>query len=319
MEAELQKVGITDYTFVNAIDGNDLQADVILAHQEKIIQHYHLPLIKNHPHLGLRTMYALSPKLRDYLNTHEVHCYQLTKYELACSLSHLKCYELLLASGAEAGLILEDDVTLSTDLPKVINHIDHFSPHWQVAYAVNRKSLSMMTNIYTCKKVCKGYTMGQASAPLFYNLAYFISRKGANYWRHTRNVLGGSYPSVEAFCADLPTKTDSLPLFLLMHAPADEWLWNDRFNRYLYNYHIIQPGLVSWAPVDRLPSTIRTAVHKNPKLIAPSFWSKQVIVRTIRHLYHMLLRRVRAHDFQKRFNRCIAMIVPFTAASKRQW
>ena len=35
MEAELQKVGITDYTFVNAIDGNDLQAEVSLSPSRK--------------------------------------------------------------------------------------------------------------------------------------------------------------------------------------------------------------------------------------------------------------------------------------------
>ena len=46
MEAELQKVGIRDYTFVSAIDGNDLKSEVILAHQEKIIQHYQLTLKK---------------------------------------------------------------------------------------------------------------------------------------------------------------------------------------------------------------------------------------------------------------------------------
>ena len=63
--------------------------------------------------------------------------------------------------------------------------------------------------------------MGQACEPLLCTAAYFISRKGANYWRNTRNLLGGNYPSIEAFCEDLPTKTNSLPLFLLMHYPAD--------------------------------------------------------------------------------------------------
>ena len=243
------------------------------------------------------------------------YCYQESKYELACSLSHLKCYELLLASGAEAGLILEDDAELSTDLPKVINHIDHFSPSWQVAYAVTKLPVRGLTNIYTRKKVCEGYTMGQACETIWYTLAYFISRKGANYWRHTQNLLGGDYPSIEAFCKDLPNKTNSLSLFLLMHYPADGWLWNDKFNRYLYNYHIIKPGLATWVSADQLQSTIRAEMPENPKPVMPSFWNKWMIVRTLRYLYNMLLGRASTYGFRKRFK----MLMPFTTPSKRQW
>ena len=317
MEAELKKVGITDYTFVNAIDGNDLKPEVLLAHQKKIQQHYNLTLRKDPKFSSLRE-YALSPKLRKYLNTSEIYCYLITKYELACNLSHLKCYELLLDSGAEAGLILEDDAELSADLPKIIQHVDRFSPHWQVAYA-GHMPFRMETNIYTRKEVYKGYTMGQACGSLSSNLAYFISRKGATYWRHTRNLLGGNYPSIEAFCADLPTKTDSLSMFLLTHYLADKWLWNDRFNRYLHNYHIISPGLASWVPADRLQSTIRTEIHANPKPVIRSFWNKWMIVRTTRYIYKMLLGHASTQGFRNRFNKCIAMVTPFTAPSKRQW
>ena len=160
MEAELQRVGITDYTFVNAVDGNDLQPEVILAHQKKIIQHYNLTLRKD-PTDPLN-LYVLPPKSRQALNKRHSRCYQVSKYELACNLSHLKCYELLLASDAEAALILEDDAELSTDLPKIIQHVDHFSPNWRVAYAVNKQTFRGLTNMYTRKKVCEGYTMGQA-------------------------------------------------------------------------------------------------------------------------------------------------------------
>ena len=318
MEAELQRVGIRDYTFVNAVDGNDLKPEVILAHQKKIQQHYNLTLRKDPKFSSLRE-YALSPRQQKDLNTSEIYCCQETNYELACSLSHLKCYELLLDSGAEAALILEDDAILSTDLSKIINNIDHFSPNWQVAYAVSRQVLRGLTNIYTRKKVCEGYTMGQACEPIWYTLAYFISRKGANYWRHTRNLLGGDYPSIEAFCKDLPNKTNSLSLFLLMHYPADGWLWNDKFNRYLHNYHIISPGLASWVPFDQLPSTIRAEMHENPRPVIRSFWSKWFIARVLRYLYNMLLGRANFQGLKDRFIKWLAILTPFTAPSKRQW
>ena len=317
MEAELKKVGITDYTFVNAVDGNDLKPEVIAAHQEKVIQHYNLTLRKD-PTDPLN-LYVLSPKSRQALNKNQSCCYQVSNYELACSLSHLKCYELLLASDAEAALILEDDAILSTDLPKVIQHIDHFSPNWQVAYAVSRQGLRGLTNIYTRKKVCEDYTMGQATGPIWHALAYFISRKGATYWRHTRNVLGGDYPSIEAFCDALPTIKDSLSLFLLMHYPTDRWLWHDRFNRYLYNHHIITPGLATWA-LESLDSTITIQeLRDNPSPIAPTFWSKWFIIRVLRYLYHMIGGRISMYGLWAFTRKSVAIVTPFTTPSKRQW
>ena len=319
MEAELQKVGITDYTFVNAVDGNDLQPEVILAHQEKILQHYNLTLVKGAESYARRKLYRVPPKSQQALNKNQSCCYQVSNYELACSLSHLKCYELLLASDAEAALILEDDAILSTDLSKIINNIDHFSPNWQVAYAVSRQGLRGLTNIYTRKKVCEDYTMGQATCPIWHALAYFISRKGATYWRHTRNLLGGDYPNIEAFCEDLPTKADSLPLLLLMHYPADEWLWHDRFNRYLYNHHIITPGLATWAPESRNSTIIVQELRNNPRTITLSFWSRWFIVRVLRYLYHMIGGRISMYGLWARTRKLVAIVTPFTTPSKRQW
>ena len=42
----------------------------------------------------------------------------------------------------------------------------------------------------------------------------------------------------------------------MMHSAMDRSLWNDRFNRYLYNYHIIKPGLASHASIGFQQSTI---------------------------------------------------------------
>ena len=318
MEAELQRVGITDYTFVNAIDGNDLKPEVIAAHQEKIIQHYNLPLLKDHNYRIYRDLYALATKMQKDLNIRTNLFYKVNKYELACSLSHLKCYQLFLARGAEAALILEDDAVLSTDLPKVIDHIDQFSPNWQVAYA-SEVPFRVETNVHTRKKVYKGYTMGQACGPISGTVAYFISREGANYWLHTRNLLGGDYPSIEAFCADLPNKKDPLAMLLLMHYPVDEWLWRDIFNRYLYNYHIIKPRLVTWANITQFQSTFQTNMKENPASITQSFWDKWLILRTWRYMYRMLLGRGSFRGFLVRFNLWMAVIAPYTAPNKRKW
>lgn len=46
---------------------------------------------------------------------------ELTKTELACYLSHMKCWEKLIKSGENYACILEDDVRLKTDFKKFIS------------------------------------------------------------------------------------------------------------------------------------------------------------------------------------------------------
>ncbi|WP_298284426.1 glycosyltransferase family 25 protein [Acidocella sp.] len=48
---------------------------------------------------------------------------ELSPYEIACGLSHVKACQAVAASGAAMGLIIEDDVELAPDLPRVLGAI----------------------------------------------------------------------------------------------------------------------------------------------------------------------------------------------------
>lgn len=80
MEAQLQKVGVTDYQFIEAVYGADLTAE------------------------------ELSEKVYDYPNC------ALTPGEVGCALSHIQIYQTMVKEGTPYALVLEDDVTLPDDL-----------------------------------------------------------------------------------------------------------------------------------------------------------------------------------------------------------
>ncbi len=53
--------------------------------------------------------------------------------ELGCYLSHVQAIDLFLASGAEFGLVLEDDVLLQDSLPAVLQGLMSHAHRWDVA------------------------------------------------------------------------------------------------------------------------------------------------------------------------------------------
>lgn len=77
----------------------------------------------------------LTPEQRnrcDAARARRVYGCAMTDAELACYLSHLRAYETLLASSAEAALILEDDVTCSSELKIVLEAAKAAQAPWLV-------------------------------------------------------------------------------------------------------------------------------------------------------------------------------------------
>ena len=94
---ELERVGIQAYTFIDAIDGLELE--------DKDLEQYTITRPRK------------------------------SKTEVACSLSHVQCYKALVASQADAAFILEDDVVLNKSLAGIIKHIDRFPAGWTLVQA----------------------------------------------------------------------------------------------------------------------------------------------------------------------------------------
>lgn len=64
----------------------------------------------------------------------------LNPNEVGCYWSHVRAIETFLASGAEFGLILEDDVSFDEDLPEVLEALLACSGEWDVAKLSGRHS-----------------------------------------------------------------------------------------------------------------------------------------------------------------------------------
>ena len=284
IESELRKVGITDYAMVEAIDGQDLDADVISRYQQHILE---VTDIKKYPRLHC---YKMSRQLAKQMNTSIPICNPITPNELACTLSHLKCCEHLLKSTAQAALVLEDDGVLNPDLPKVIQRIDCFAAHWKVIHIAHGAfaMLPVFTNHYTRHQPLVGYTMGQACGYNNHASGYFISRAGATYWRHTRNLLGKHYPNIEAFCTALPTISDPIPLTKVLMQPWDNHLFGDKLDRHVYNFHYIRPPLVTTAQ----PFIEYSSIRGEQPLKTPTLPSNKLLRFLFQFLFFRVMRRV---------------------------
>ena len=83
--------------------------------------------------------------------------------ELGCYFSHLNCARRFLASNAEYGIVLEDDMQLAEDMPQVITQIlewlqqNHTDWHLLHIAANKRKIYSVLTNVAGRELMCAHY------------------------------------------------------------------------------------------------------------------------------------------------------------------
>lgn len=77
---QVERMGLKDFSFVEAVDAQDLTLDSVIA-----------------------------SGLYDPEECKRWHTRDLTLAEIACSLSHIECYRLFVESGAEWAIVLEDD------------------------------------------------------------------------------------------------------------------------------------------------------------------------------------------------------------------
>jgi glycosyl transferase family 25 len=99
---------------------------------------------------------------------------EMSDNEIACYLSHLKAYEALIASGEEAALVLEDDISCDERLSNVLNSLNVSVPtEWSVLRLQSTKT-----------SVAQPATRGAYGDPI-------EDVAGHTICRLTTNVLGG--------------------------------------------------------------------------------------------------------------------------------
>lgn len=150
MDKNLKELDIS-YTVFHAIDGSKLSSDD-------------------------RSLY--SP-----LKTIEIHGRELSAGELGAALSHLKIYELMVASGIVEAVILEDDIHVGEMFCRLVKMRDKLPPDWDIFSFSDSEYFapfgSPVTDIY---RFCRN------TEPVNGSYAYIVTLNGA------RKLLKHAYP-----------------------------------------------------------------------------------------------------------------------------
>ncbi len=185
MEAAMQQAGIQAYRFIEAVDGQTLPAST------------HIDACTKRP---------------------------LSKGELGCALSNLKCYEALVNSTASSALILEDDTLLHKDLPTIMASIDRFPKDWTLIHAsIEVAKPGIVSKLNHPRHVWGTYHIGVATRKHISSFGYFISKHKA------QQLL------------------QSMPPF---HAPIDNLLFNPPLQWGLYNFYCLRPAVIGLRAVE---------------------------------------------------------------------
>lgn len=105
--------------------------------------------------------------------------------ELGCYLSHLEVMHAFLASGAQAALVLEDDVQLHDTLPAVLQGLMQHPERWDMAKlsAVHRGTPQPVL------QVSPGHHLAVMLSRVTGSSAYLINRKAAESYLHPQQGL----------------------------------------------------------------------------------------------------------------------------------
>ena len=133
MQRQLDALGL-DYRFVDAVDKNDLKSQKSRAEIARQV--------------------GIDESTIEYAYTRNLHDH------FACSLSHVKAYNLMVEHGDEAACILEDDTIISNDFPEILRaaqkmpwDILALAHRSKVTYLMMRSNLKILKNIEESLKI----------------------------------------------------------------------------------------------------------------------------------------------------------------------
>jgi glycosyl transferase family 25 len=118
---------------------------------------------------------ALPPALARYFADAPATAHPLSTGEIGCYASHLAIMEEIVATGAAATLVLEDDLALEGDLLRVLEAVDRLPPDWDL---VRLTGLGPGGRVPVAPLAPGLDLVKYVSVPMG-NGAYLISRKGA--------------------------------------------------------------------------------------------------------------------------------------------
>ncbi|MCY4419556.1 MAG: glycosyltransferase family 25 protein [Cytophagales bacterium] len=143
MDEQLRLAGITNYSYVEAVDGQKLgKADLSL---------------------------HCSPDAK------------LSLGELGCYLSHRQIWEQMDRDGVEMALILEDDVILSADIVPVLSQASRFPPNWELIHVADisyQLSHAHVLNHWGRRSLALSYQIGISMSSRVTGMGYLVHQRG---------------------------------------------------------------------------------------------------------------------------------------------
>ncbi|MCY4419553.1 MAG: glycosyltransferase family 25 protein [Cytophagales bacterium] len=143
MDEQLRLAGITNYSYVEGVDGRKLgKAD---------------------------------------LSLHATSDAKLSFSELGCYLSHVRAWEQMDRDGVEVALILEDDVIISADLVSVLSRINKFPPNWELIHVADipaDPNAPHQLNHWGIVDLDSSYVIGTSMSYRITGLGYLVHLRG---------------------------------------------------------------------------------------------------------------------------------------------
>lgn len=145
MEAQLEKLGIHNYTIWPAVEGASLDLDRCDAYDGKM----------------RRLFFG-----RD-----------LTASEVGCLLSHRSVYEHMVREGIDYAIVLEDDCVLSEDFQEIVAQLQKLPVKWDLVRFISRDKVSKQC--MPIARFFKHYMLARITGYPGGAYAYLLSQKGA--------------------------------------------------------------------------------------------------------------------------------------------
>ncbi len=145
MEAQFEKLGISDYTIWPAVEGASL---------------------------SLETCSAYDGKTRRLFFGRD-----LTASEVGCLLSHRSVYEHMAAQGIDKAIVLEDDCVLSADFTQVISAVLDLPVAWDIVRFISRQKVDKQS--ISIARFFKNYAFTRVRGYPGGAYAYLLSNTGA--------------------------------------------------------------------------------------------------------------------------------------------
>jgi glycosyl transferase family 25 len=175
-----------------------------------------------------------------------ITAFPLTDNEIGCWLSHRRAMEQLIASGKPMAVVIEDDASLSSDLPRVLTAIEERAAPFDIIDL--HRNFRRNEIFVPCRPLLPALRLGRIGYTHMNATAYVVSREGAQkflafaprfahafdkelhrYWANGLDIYGLEKPVAEqddgghSYIDE--TRSQDKPQQRLRYADADDLKW----------------------------------------------------------------------------------------------